>query len=146
MDWRLLDYAKEAQDTATGLSTFLDEIPQYSKEIKGDIAELFAISSALDVLHEDLELSRYGRVAGRILRDLEICLPSLRYTLEDLRDIFTKSKRKARQHPGAFPGTPPYAQIWEDACDAMRDQGIPLNTRLEMYRNYLQGLHDILRR
>ncbi|KAK3203388.1 hypothetical protein GRF29_112g1144737 [Pseudopithomyces chartarum] len=145
MDWRLLDYAKEAQDTATGLSTFLDEIPQYSKEIKGDIAELFAISSALDVLHEDLELSRYGRVAGRILRDLEICLPSLRYTLEDLRDIFTKSKRKARQHPGAFPGTPPYAQIWEDACDAMRDQGIPLNTRLEMYRNYLQGLHDILR-
>ncbi|KAJ4350250.1 Nuclear SAM-dependent mono-and asymmetric methyltransferase [Didymosphaeria variabile] len=120
MDWRLLDHAKDAQDTATALSTFLDEIPEYSKEIKGDIAELFAISSALDVLHEDLELSRYGRYAGRILRDLEICLPSLSYTLEDIRNIFNKSKRKGRQHPGAFPGTPPYAQIWEDACDEMR--------------------------
>lgn len=146
MDWRLLDYAKQAQDTATGLSTFLGEIPEYSKEIKGDIAELFAISSALDVLHEDLELSRYGRHAGRILRDLEICLPSLAFTLDDLRNIFTKSKRKARQHPGAFPGTPPYAQIWEDACDDMRAQGIPLSARLEMYRTYLQGLHDILKR
>ncbi|KAF1978659.1 hypothetical protein BU23DRAFT_449368 [Bimuria novae-zelandiae CBS 107.79] len=145
MDWKLREYAKEAQDTATGLSTFLGEIPQYSKEIKGDIAELFAISSALDVLHEDLELSRHGRRAGRILRDLEICLPSLGYTLDDLRNIFNKSKRKARQHPGAFPGTPPYAQIWEDACDEMRAQGIPLSSRLEMYRTYLQGLHDILR-
>ncbi|KAJ4305343.1 hypothetical protein N0V90_000874 [Kalmusia sp. IMI 367209] len=145
MDWRLLDYAKDAQDTATGLSTFLGEIPEYAKEIKGDIAELFAISSALDELHEDLELSRYGRYAGRILHDLEICLPSLGFTLDDLRNIFNKSKRKGRQHPGAFPGTPPYAQIWEDACDEMRAQGISLSARLEMYRTYLQGLHDILR-
>ncbi|KAK7180285.1 hypothetical protein PSPO01_13701 [Paraphaeosphaeria sporulosa] len=145
MDLRLLDYAKDAQDTATALSTFLDEIPEYSKEIKGDIAELFAISSALDVLHEDLALSRYGRHVGRIVHDLDICLPSLEYTLEDIRNIFNKSKRKGRQHPGAFPGTPPYAQIWEDACDEMRAQGIPLSARLEMYRTYLQGLHDILR-
>ncbi|KAL5458260.1 hypothetical protein PMIN06_003460 [Paraphaeosphaeria minitans] len=145
MDLRLLDYAKDAQDTATALSAFLGEIPEYSKEIKGDIAELFAISSALDELHEDLALSRYGRHVGRIVRDLNICLPSLEYTLEDIRNIFNKSKRKVRQHPGAFPGTPPYAQIWEDACDEMRAQGIPLSARLEMYRTYLQGLNDILR-
>ena len=146
MDLRLLDYAKDAQDTATALSTFLGEIPEYSKEIKGDIAELFAISSALDVLHEDLALSRYGRQQHRIVHDLDICLPSLEYTLEDIRNIFNRSRRKGRQHPGAFPGTPPYAQIWEDACDEMRAQGIPLDKRLEMYRTYLQGLHDILRR
>lgn len=146
MDWRLPDYAKDAQDTATALSAFLDEVPAHRKEIKGDIAELFAISSALDLLHEDLDLSRHGRYGHRILRDLEICLPSLGFTLDDLRNIFTKSKRKARQHPGAFPGTPPYSQIWEDVCDDMRAQGISLSERLEMYRTYLQGLHDILRR
>jgi len=146
MDWKLLNYAKEAQDAATGLSALLSEIPEHSREIKGDIAELFAISSALDVLHEDLGLTRYGRRGARIFRDLEICLPSLGFTLEDLRNIFNRSKRKSRQHPGAFPGTPPYARIWEDACDEMEAQGMDLSVRLEMYRTYLQGMHDILRR
>lgn len=146
MDWRLIDYAKEAEDTASGLHIFLSEIPQYSRDITGNIAELFAISNALHVLHDDLELSRYGRYSGRILRDLEICLPSLGYTLDDVRGMFSKSKRNSRQHPGAFPGTPPYAQIWEDACADMRAQGVSLPMRLEMYRTYLQGMNDILRR
>ncbi len=145
MDWRLLDYAKKAEATAAGLHLFLSEIPQYSKDITGDIAELFAISNALHVLHEDLDLSRFGRYAGRILRDLDICLPSLAYTLDDIRDISNKSKRNSRQHPGAFPGTPPYAQIWEDARADLKAQGIGLPVRLEMYRTYLQGLHDMLK-
>ena len=145
MDWRLLEYAKEAQDTASGLHIFLGEIPQYSKDITGDIAELFAISSALHVLHEDLELARFGRHSGRILRDLEICLPSLGYTLDHVRNMFSKSKN-SRQAPGAFPGTPPYAQIWEDSCADMNAQGISLPGRLEMDRTYLQGMQDILKR
>lgn len=144
MDWRLLEYAKEAEDTASGLHIFLSEIPAYSKDITGDIAELFAISSALHVLHEDLELSRYGRYTHRILRDLEICLPSLGYTLDDVRNMFSKSKNR-RQAPGAFPGTPPYAEIWEDACADLKAQGISLPGRLSMYRTYLQGMQDLLR-
>jgi hypothetical protein len=144
MDWRLLDYAKEAEDTASGLHIFLSEIPQYSKDITGDIAELFAISNALHVLHEDLELSRFGRYSGRILRDLEICLPSLSYTLENVRSMFSKSKNR-RQAPGAFPGTPPYADIWEDSCADLKAQGLSLPARLEMYRTYLQGMQDILK-
>lgn len=145
MDWRLLDYAKEAEDTASGLHAFLTEIPQYSKDITGNIAELFAISNALRVLHDELELSRYGRYSGRILRDLEICLPSLSYTLDDVRNMFSKSRRSHRTTPGAFPGTPDYAELWEDACDDLKVQGIALPMRLEMYRSYLQGMHDMLK-
>lgn len=145
MDWRLLDYAKEAEDTAAGLHIFLDEIPQYSKDITGDIAELFAISSALRTLNESLELSRYGRWAGRVLRDLEVVLPSLGHTLDDVRDMFSKSKKKSRQHPGAFPGTPPYARIWEDTCADFIAEGIALPVRLELYRTYLQGIYDVLK-
>ena len=145
MDWRLLEYAKEAEETASGLHTFLAEIPQYSRDITGDIAELFAISSGLHVLHEELDLSRYGRSSGRILRDLEVCLPSLGYTLDTVRNMFSKSKNR-RQAPGAFPGTPPYAQIWEDSLADMKAQGIGLPGRLEMYRTYLQGMQDILKR
>ena len=145
MDWRLLDYAKEAEDTASGLHVFLDEIPQYRKDITGDIAELFAISNALHVLNEALELSRYGRYSGRILRDLEVCLPSLGHTLDDVRDMFSKSKKGKHTAPGAFPGTPPYAVIWEDVLADLKAQGISLPVRLELFRTYLQGMYDALK-
>lgn len=144
MDWQLLDYAKEAEDTASGLHVFLGEIPQYRKDITGNIAELFAISNALHVLHEALELSRYGRYSGQILRDLEVCLPSLGHTLDDVRDMFSKSKSKYTA-PGAFPGTPPYAVIWEDALADLKAQGISLPVRLELIRTYLQGMYDALK-
>jgi hypothetical protein len=144
MDWQLLDYAKDAEDTGSGLLTFSGEIPQYRKDIKGHIAELFAISHALDVLHEALKLSRYGRSQGRILKDLEICLPSLGYTLDDIRDMFSKKKLKRRTAPGAFPGTPPYADLWVDSLADLKAQGISLPTRLELYRSYLQGMYDAL--
>jgi hypothetical protein len=143
MDWRLLDYAKDAEDTASGLHVFLSEIPQYRRDITGLIAELFAISNALHVLDEALKLSRYGRYSGRILRDLDVCLPCLEHTLEDVRDMFSKSK-KNRSAPGAFPGTPPYTLIWEDTLADLKAQGISLPARLDLFRNYLQCMTDVL--
>jgi hypothetical protein len=144
MDWRLTDYAKEAEDTAAGLHVFLGEIPQYRKDLTGDIAELFAISSALHDLHEKLGSSRYGRFAGSILQDLEVCLPSLGYTLDDVQNMFSKSNSR-RTAPGAFPGTPPYAEIWEDALADFKAQGMPLPKRLENLRSYLQGMIEVLK-
>ena len=145
MDWRLLDYAKEAEDTASGLHVFLGEIPQYRKDIRSHIAELFAISHALHELHDALQLSRYGRYAGHILKDLEVCLPSLGYTLDDVQDIFNRSKKSRHAAPGAFPGTPPYAIIWEDALADFTSQGMSLPKRFETFRTYLQGMHDALK-
>jgi hypothetical protein len=144
MDWRLLDYAKEAEDTASGLHTFAGEIPQYRKEIAAYCAELFAISNGLHELHDALELSRYGRYAGQIVKDLEVCIPSLGYTLDDINDIFSKSKSK-HAAPGAFPGTPPYPLIWEDALAALKAQGISLPVRLELFRTYLQEMFAALK-
>jgi len=143
MDWPLLDYAKEAEDTASGLHVFLDEMPQYRKDITGEIAELFAISNGLHVLHEALDLSRYGRASGRILKDLEICLPSLEHTLDHVRGMFSKSRNQ--RPPGAFPGTPPYAIIWEDTLEEFQAEGISLPVRLGLYRIYLQGMYDALK-
>lgn len=145
MDYRLLEYAKDANDVAAGLQIFLEEIPQYAKDITGNMAELFAISNALHVLHEGLELSRFGRYVGEIVADLDIVIPSLGHTLYDVRHMFGKSKRSSRQHPGAFPGTPQYNIIWDDMCVDLKEQGVTLPARLEMYRNFLQGLYDILR-
>ncbi|KAH4406706.1 hypothetical protein HBH92_161660 [Parastagonospora nodorum] len=144
MDWQLLDYAKEAEDTGSGLLTFSSEIPQYRKDIKGHIAKLFAISHILDKLHEALKSPRYSRYQGRILPDLEICIPSLGYTLDHIRDVFSKKKLKRRTAPGAFPGTPPYAELWEDSLADLMAQGISLPIRLELYRTYLYGMYEAL--
>lgn len=144
MDWRLLDYAKDAEDTATELGLFVSEIPRYRKDVTGTIAELYAISSALQTLHEGIERSRHGRPPGRILKDFEVCIPSLGYTLDDVRNMFKNPKKKSRL-PGAFPGTPQYAEMWEDALADFKAQGISLPMRLEYYRTYLQGLYDELR-
>ncbi|RMZ71613.1 hypothetical protein GMOD_00006747 [Pyrenophora seminiperda CCB06] len=145
MDWRLLEYANEAEETAKRLLAFEGEIPQYRKNIRAHIAELYAISHALHELHDDLELSRYGRNAGYILKDLEVCLSSLDITLEDVQDIFGKSKRNRHSAPGAFPGTPPYAIIWEDALGDFEKQGMTLPRRFEVVREYLQFMHDALK-
>jgi hypothetical protein len=145
MDWRLLDYAKDAEDTAAGLHIFKSEVPEYAKDITGHMAELFAISNALHTLNESLDLSRYGRWVGRIKRDMEIMLPSLGYTLDTVNDMFGKSKKQSRQHPGAFPGTPPYNLIWEDTLADFKAEGLPLHVRLELYRTYLQDMNDILK-
>ncbi|EFQ85164.1 hypothetical protein CFE70_009983 [Pyrenophora teres f. teres 0-1] len=145
MDWRLLEYADEAEETAKRLLAFEGEIPQYRKNIRAHIAELYAISHALHELHDDLELSRYGRNAGYILKDLKVCLSSLDITLADVQDIFGKSKRNRHSAPGAFPGTPPYAIIWEDALADFETQGMTLPRRFEAVREYLQFMHDALK-
>lgn len=146
MEWRLLEYAKDAEDTAAGLHIFLSEIPEYSRDITGDIAELFAISNALRTLHDGLlPSSRYSRYSTRILRDLDIAIPSLGYTLDDVKDMFSKKKKKSKQLPGAFPGTPQYNLIWEDACDSFKAEGVALPVRLELYRSYLQFIFDYLK-
>ena len=145
MDWRLLDYAKEAEETANGLLGFENEIPQYRKDIRGYMAELYAISHALRELHDALGSVHYGRYAGYIIKVLEICLHSLGYTLDDVPGIFNKSKRSRHAAPRAFPGTPPYAIIWEDALSDFRTQGMSLPQRFETVRMYLQGMHDTLK-
>lgn len=145
MNWRLMDYAKEAEETANGLLGFEDEIPQYRKDIRGHMAELYAISHALHSLHDALKPTEYGRYATYIMKDVEVCLPSLGYTLDEIQDIFGKSKKSRHTAPGAFPGTPPYALIWEDALADFRSQGMSLPQRFETVRMYLQGMLDALK-
>lgn len=143
MDWQLLDYAREAEETATKLGSFVNEIPQFRRDITGDIAELYAISSALQALHEELQLPTARPYAARLMSELDVCLRTLGYTLDDVRDIFNKTRKKSRL-PGAFPGTPPYATMWEDALDDFKTQGLSLPQRLECFRLYLQEMVDSL--
>jgi hypothetical protein len=59
--------------------------------------------------------------------------------------MFSRSNRNSKQHPGAFPGTPQYDLIYQDALSDMKAQGMILPVRLELYRSFLQGMYDILK-
>lgn len=142
MDWPLVDYANEADETAAALGVFTGEIPQYRKETAAHRAELHAITHALYELHDALALSRYGRFSSLILEDLNVCIPSLGYTLDSVRDIFSKNGRAA---PGAFPGTPPYTVMWTDGLAEIEAQGMSLSVRLQVYREYLQEMIPALK-
>jgi hypothetical protein len=144
MDWRLLETARDAENVASGLQIFLDEVPSWATEISACIAEFFAISSALRHLDGALELPRYIPYHGRIARDASIVFPSLEYTMEDVRDMFSKTG-VPDQVPGAFPELPKYRMLWEDLDVDMKNQGASLCPRLEMYRVFTLGLLDILR-
>ncbi|KAL6703356.1 hypothetical protein ACN47E_009774 [Coniothyrium glycines] len=142
MDWPLAEYAKDAEETAAGLRLITSEIPQYRKEISALNAELYAITNALLELHDALALSRFGKFATLILEDLDVCIPSLGYTLDAVRAIFKKNGNAA---PGAFPGTPPYSVMWIDGLKELEAQGVPLPVRLQLYREYLQEMIPALK-
>ena len=141
-DWRLIDYAKKAEDAASGLHTLLDKIPRYRSDITGDMAELFAISNALHVFHEH---HRTRRPHGESLKDLELCLLSLDYTLTDISNLFGEIKGSSRIASINPLRTPPYEILWEDSLADMKAQGMSLPTRLELFKGFLQDIDDSLR-
>ncbi|KAI9704431.1 MAG: hypothetical protein M1836_007294 [Candelina mexicana] len=134
---RLLDEAENAQDVAAGLNRFLDAIPECSTEITAVISELFAISSALRELHTALASRRYGRRGPLIEDDMELALPSLNITLEDIVEMFGRL--------GRSPLATAYRRVWKVICLNFRDEGgISLCSRLEIYRTFFIELALVL--
>jgi hypothetical protein len=144
MNWPLVQIARECEDAASGLQIFLDEVPTKATDISGCMAELFGVSSALRALDHALDFGQYGKFSGRIAGDAEIVFPSLQYTLKDVRRMFADSGRRVSA-PGAFPEPPAYHVLWEDLSRDMKDDGLGLCSRLELYRVFTQGMFDILR-
>ncbi len=134
---RLLDEAENAQDVAAGLNRFLDAIPECSTEITAVISELFAISSALRELHTALGSRRYGRRGPLIEEDMELALPSLNITLEDVVEMFGRLGRSSLATA--------YRRVWKEICLKFRDEGgISLCSRLEIYRTFFIELALVL--
>lgn len=145
MELRLLEYAKEAEDVAADIHAFLADIGHSRKEANMINSDLLAISNALHELHEALQHDLYMRFSSRISRHLEVCLPSLEYTLYDMRSIHSKWQRSSRKDRDGSDVSAPVTLLWEDTLVALKAQGISLLDRLELYRKYLEGSFDILR-
>ena len=125
----LIAVAESAQDTAAGLNKFLDAVSDCSTEITGLISECFAISSALRELSNAISDPLYYRNFDYIREDVRTVVWSLRYTFDDVKDLF-----------GGL-GRATYRQVWRDFDDFFYEESSnTLMVRLEYYRHFLLGL------
>lgn len=129
----LVDNATKSEDAGAGFHTLI-QIPRYAKTITGYVAELFAISSALHTLKEDLAEYRTGGWPERSQQDVKIVVLSLGRTIGQLENMF---------HRLAVPVVDA-DRLWQDTCAAFESEGVALPTRLEYYRTQLQEIKDIL--
>lgn len=133
MERPLIKQAKAAEEVASGLHVFLEEVPQWATDISATISELFAVSSAFRTLDNADDSTQYGRGFYRIRDDLDTVICSLELTLQTTKVLFRKSR------DGRF------RQAWEDLHISMRREGPSLCSRLELYRMVLLDLFEVLR-
>ena len=133
-DRGLIKCAREAEDVASALHNFRDNLPRNATRITGTIGELFGVSSILREIDNAQGDSQYSPSFYRIRDDLNlIVLPSLQRTLDNVFDMFQRSRER------------PYQMVWDDMGYRMeREEGIGLLERLEWYRTFLRAQFDVL--
>ena len=126
----LIGFAKDAEDVASALTSFRDNLPYSAAGITRIITQLFAVSTVLRDIQDN---PRYPPSRSRIQDDLDVILPSLQRTLDDAFDMFAQSRQRS------------YQAVWEELARRMdREEGVSLLERLEWYRDFLRAQVDIL--
>ncbi|KAF1987302.1 hypothetical protein K402DRAFT_331040 [Aulographum hederae CBS 113979] len=141
MDVRIARLARDADDAASGLQIFADEIPERYGEISGNISEFVSLGEALRDLDRtiELELDRFGPLSGIVKHDIDLLLRSLQYTMKLITQMFEKTYMTKHS------GSPPYRMLWDDLCERVsREEPRPLPSRLEFYSAYIQTVLDAL--
>lgn len=124
----LLRLADDAEDVASGLVVFRDELPRSSVRITAIISQLFAMSALLRGVSDPTK-----PIIDRVEDDLALLCPTLRRSFDVAFDMLART----RDRPLQF--------LWEDLCDRMeRDEGIGLLERLQWYHDFLQAQQDVL--
>lgn len=138
MEWPLARLASVADDVASGLQIFADEIPQAEAEINKIIAELFTVGAAFRALDEDLG-HHYGVQSGRISPDVDLLISSYDHTIHAVREKFGQTDDPRR------PGYLTYKVLWDELTRRFKAEGQPLRARLKLYSGFCYSLIDVLR-
>ncbi|KAF2209603.1 hypothetical protein CERZMDRAFT_46823 [Cercospora zeae-maydis SCOH1-5] len=129
----LRESALDCDDAGSGLYRLRDALSRYATRITAVISELFGLSSALREIHSAEHTHIHGPSFYRITDDLGLLRRSLRYTTQDLFDMFARSRLHTEQ------------RAWEDLEYRMDQQErIGLLERLELYRDFLDAQNDVL--
>lgn len=133
MDRSLLDLAKEAEDVASGLQIYVDNIPGYDREFVAHISALFAVSAELRHLEELMGIRTYRRAAAQVTHELDLLCGSMELTLDTVKtDLFGL---KGQAHP---------RRAYEHLSSEFDREGRSFGGRLVAYQDLVVGLCDIL--
>lgn len=138
----LLADVENARDVGASFDRFAAALPDHLMEITALVSELYAISSALCDLENNILSPQYTSRLTVILDDLDVVRLSLAITLKDASRLF------GRLGDAGYPPTAgAYRQVWGDVCYHFRtESGYSLLVRLERYRKFLLELSCIMRR
>lgn len=117
----VLRFAKDAEDVATELAYFRDNLPQDATQITATIAELYRLSTILHRIAESLNL-----LTDAIEDDLDSAFASLRRTLDCCSDGLEEIKHWS------------YQLVWHDLSRS--DGGSTLVECLQLYCDFLSAL------
>ncbi|KAM3421064.1 hypothetical protein BST61_g1479 [Cercospora zeina] len=129
----LLESALDCDDAGSGLYRLRDALPRHATSITAIISELFGLSSALRGIHAAEYTQIHGPSFYRIRDDLGLLRRSLRFTTQDVFDMFARLRRHSEQ------------RAWEDLEYRMNHQErIGLLERLELHRDFLDAQNHVL--
>ena len=129
----LIRYAKDAEDVASGLHTFRENLPRLATRITGTIGELFTVSSVLREIDNAQGDPQYAPSFYRIKDDLYLVFPTINKTLDAVFDMFARSRER------------PHQMVWDDLAYKMENQErVGLLERLEWYHDFLRAQLDVL--
>lgn len=129
----LIRFARDAEDVASGLHSFRDNLPRAATRITAIISELFALSSVIREIVHARDDPKYAPSYYRIQNDLDLVLPTFQRTLDVAFDMFMRSRDR------------PYQMVWEDLGHRMEnEEGVAFLERLEIYHDFLRAQFDVL--
>ncbi|KAF2097256.1 hypothetical protein NA57DRAFT_77510 [Rhizodiscina lignyota] len=135
--------AEAAEDDASALQRFVDEVPQRHADIASNMQWLIEVAGALRDVDRCLseEFSHSNEVPRIIWVDVNLVLNSISQTHKCLdRVLFQQTLRTT------WSGRPPYRLLWEDLENKFRREGCSMYARLEMYNTFLKTILDGVRR
>lgn len=131
----LLECALDCEDAASGLhARYREALPRHAARITAIVSEFFGLSSALREFSSAEGSRTYGPSFYRIVDDLSLVRRSLRFTTQDVFEMFAR----AHQHPEQT--------VWEDLEHKLAaDERCGLLERLRLYKDNLDAQSDILK-
>lgn len=133
MDWSLLDLSKDAEDVASGLQIFVDDVPGYDRDFLAHISALFAISAELRRLDELISRRANRRAAAKVTYELDLLCASMEMTLDTVKaDLFGA---RAQANP---------RRAYEHLCSHFGREGRSFSGRLVAYQDLAVGLCDVV--
>lgn len=136
-----LTLASIASHLADSLYRFVDELPDFGRDVRGIISTLFEIKTLLRELDMQVRDHRFNRLNRELVDDIVLCVSGCSFSIKDLDGIVLRCSmtRKGSSSRSA-------KKSWNEILSSFRNiEGSSLQARLDIHRTFLFGLVGLLR-